>query len=210
MIQQSLKSNNEDSSKKSNTSLKRKSSPSESIQITEIFHKSILTNKIALSILEVGSNIKENLEKKIIMTIEGYCIREGYIKPKSVQVIQYSSGTVNGDNIEFCVVFECMVCHPIEGMRLPCTVKTITKAGIHAEVLLEDNIMPLIIFIARDHHNINKYFNELEEGDQIITKVIGIRYELNDRHICAIGEVQDESTSLNEGGKSLNNKKIRR
>ena len=39
---------------------------------------SILTKKVSLSILEVGKNIKQNLEKKIQVTTEGICIPEGY------------------------------------------------------------------------------------------------------------------------------------
>ena len=154
-----------------------------------IFHKTILTQKVSLSIKQVGNNIKENLETKIINEIEGLCIREGYIKPKSVMVLQYSSGTINCDNIEFTVVFECLVCHPVEGMKILCNVKTITKAGIHTEVVLEDNIVPLIVFVARDHHNLNKAFNEVKEDDEIVVKILGIRFELNDTNICAIGEL---------------------
>jgi len=85
-----------------------------------------------------------------------------------------------------------MVCHPVEGMLIECTSKTITKAGIHAQVIDANNVIPLTIFIARDHHNTDSYFNSIKENMKITVKVIGIRYELNDPFICAIGKLVKE------------------
>ena len=74
-------------------------------------------------------------------------------------------------------------------MIIDCTVKTITKAGIHAEVITDRDIIPINVFIARDHHNLNEYFNEIREKNTIKIKVIGVRYEINDNYICVIGEL---------------------
>jgi len=45
---------------------------------------------------------------------------------------------------------------------------------------------PLIIFIARDHHHQSKYFSTRKEGDIINIKIIGQRFELNDKYISVI------------------------
>ena len=157
-----------------------------------VYIKSLLTKKVIVSINEIGQNIKQILENKVTTVLEGKCIAEGFIKPNSVKIISYSSGNVNGENIEYIVVFDCMVCHPVEGMLIECTSKTITKAGIHAQVIEANGVMPLTIFIARDHHNTDSYFNSIKENMQIMIKVIGIRYELNDPYICAIGKLVKE------------------
>ena len=80
-----------------------------------------------------------------------------------------------------------MICYPVEGMVIECNVKTITKAGIHAEVVDNEGNMPITIFIARDHHFTDKAFANIAENSKITTKIIGIRFELNDPYICAIG-----------------------
>jgi len=160
-------------------------------KIYGVYIRSVLTQKILLHISEIGHNIKQNLEHKIIHQTEGKCIAEGFIRPNSVRIINYSSGQVNSEYIEFLAVFECMVCHPVEGMLIECTTKTITKAGIHAEILTEDDIVPVTVFIARDHHNTNKYFNSIKENMKIMVKVLGVRFELNDSYICAIAQLQD-------------------
>jgi DNA-directed RNA polymerase subunit E'/Rpb7 len=158
-----------------------------------VYIKSILTMKTALSINEIGKNIKHNLERTISKRMEGRCIAEGFIKPDSVRVTSYSAGNVNSDSIEFQTVFECMICHPVEGMQIECITKTITKAGIHAEVIDDTGVVPLTIFIARDHHFTDKYFGTIKEKTKITVRVIGVRYELNDPYICVIGKLIEPS-----------------
>lgn len=163
-------------------------------KIHGIYIKSLLETKVLLNITEVGGNIKDNLEKKISSNTEGRCIVEGYIKPKTVAITNYSSGKVVGDKIEFNVVYECMVSHPVEDMIIECTTKTITKAGIHAQVIemidMKENI-PITIFVARDHHMSNPAYMNIKENQQILVRVIGIRYEINDPYICVIGILDD-------------------
>ena len=112
----------------------------------------------------------------------------------------------------FDVVFECLVCCPVEGMVINCTAKNITQAGIRAlfdnnvnnpNVVVdnmgeEDNVMnkinedsPFVAYISRDHHYNSKYFNKITENDSIRIRVIGQRYELNDKYISIIGEILD-------------------
>ena len=154
-----------------------------------VYMKSVLDTKVCLAITEIGKNVKQNLENRISVKITGKCISEGYIKPKSVKIVSYSSGNIQSDVVEFHVVFECMVCLPVEGMEIICKCKTVTKAGIHAQVIDGDGNMPVTIFVARDHHHFDDRFQTVKEGDSLKVKVIGIRFELNDDYICAIAKL---------------------
>lgn len=158
-------------------------------KIYGVYLKSLLTQKVVLSINEIGNNLKQNLEKKIAYKIEGKCIVEGFIKPNSVNIVNYSSGTVNAANVEFQVLFECMICHPAEGMLMECVAKTITKAGIHAEVVDKDGVVPVTVFVARDHNYNDVNFNNVAENAKILARVIGIRFELNDPYISVIAKL---------------------
>ena len=158
-----------------------------------VYLKSVLSKKIRLLITEIGENVKANLEYMITSSIDGKCIAEGFIKPGSVKIISYSSGNVNAEYVEFQTIFECLICYPVEGMILECVSKTITKAGIHSEVIDSDGTVPVTVFVARDHHNTNKQFNVIKENAKIQVKVIGVRYELNDPYICVIGKLVDSA-----------------
>ena len=68
-----------------------------------VYLKSVLERKVCLNITEIGKSVKQNLEMKLEMQLGGKCVYEGYIKPKTVEIRSYSSGLVNGNNVEFYV-----------------------------------------------------------------------------------------------------------
>tara|TARA_B100000902_G_scaffold370900_1_gene396412 strand:- start:1226 stop:1765 length:540 start_codon:yes stop_codon:yes gene_type:complete len=152
-----------------------------------IYSKMLISRSVPIPIANVGANVKKTLERVIASTIEGRCVVEGYVKPNTTKVISYSSGTINGDMVVFEVVFECEVSLPVEGMQISCVAKNITKAGIRAEADEEPN--PIVVFIARDHHHTMPYFSEVVEEDRIDIRVIGQRFELNDKYISVIAEL---------------------
>ena len=160
-------------------------------KIFGVYTSALLTTKVFLKITEIGKNVKQNLEGRIVAKMERKCIADGYVKSNSVQIVSYSAGRIAGDLIEFTVVFECKICHPVEGMLIDVMTKTITKAGIHAEVEDEDGNVPITIFIARDHHHLDPYFNTIKEKAAVKVKVIGVRYELNDPYISVIAKLME-------------------
>jgi DNA-directed RNA polymerase subunit E'/Rpb7 len=165
-------------------------------KIFGVYIPSILTTKVVLHITEVGKNVKQNLENKIIQKISNKCIPEGYVKPQSIKIQTYSAGLVPmSANITYTVIYECMVCYPVEGMIIEAKVKNITKAGFRCEVIDEAGNMPIIGFIIREHSVINEYFNSVKEEDVINIKVIGVTFELNDPYISIIGELHEDKSS---------------
>ena len=150
-------------------------------------NKSQLTRKIQIHMSLIGDNIMQLLRKKLTLDLEGKCSIEGYVLPNSIEVITYSSGSLVKSNVEFTTVFECSIINPVEGMLINAVAENITKAGIKAKVPGE--FSPLVIFIARDHNYSNQKFNNIKENDEILVKVIGQRFELNDTYISVIGEV---------------------
>jgi DNA-directed RNA polymerase subunit E'/Rpb7 len=161
-------------------------------RLEEIYSRALLTRKVVLPITAIGSNLTETIAENIQFHYEGKCVVEGFIKPGSSFIVTYSSGTIErGNQIAFEVVFECDVCFPVEGMIIPCVAKNITKAGIRAESAAYDP-SPVVIFVAKDHHYNMSHFADVKEGDKIQVKVIGQRFELNDKYISIIGELVRE------------------
>lgn len=163
-----------------------------------LYVKNILSEKININFKNIDSDIEETLQN-ILKQKEGICIKEGYIKPNSIKLMSYSCGELYSNNVEFQVLYECLLTNPVESMQLNCIVKSITKIGIRAE--LNDDYNPFLVFIARDHHYNNEYFNRIKQNDIINVKVIGQRFELFDKYISIIGELVDfdkEKTIINE------------
>ena len=152
-----------------------------------VYMNSLLSRKLQVSFNRLGKNIKEILEKLIKKEIEGKCTIEGFVKSNSTKLLTYSSGVIFENKVEFDVVFECLVCCPVEGMLIKCNVKNKTQAGIRA--LIDEDKSPVVVYLSRDHHYNNKYFNTVKENDEITIRVIGQRYELNDEQVSVIGEI---------------------
>ena len=169
----------------SSSSAIQKKTPEE----TDLYSKTILTTKVVIPFILVGSNVETTIKNTISNKVEGRCIVEGYVKPESVHIIKFSSGTLASKYIEFDVVFECSICCPVEGMRICCYAKNITQAGIRAFTSLDEKKSPVIIYVSRDHHSSNSYFNSVNEKDFICIRVIGQRFELNDKQVSVIGEL---------------------
>ena len=151
-----------------------------------IYMQNILTRKVRLSFTSVGNNLVENISMDLSNRIEGKCVQEGFIKTQSIRIVNYSAGVITGKFVTFTVVFECLVCRPVEGMKFRVNIKNITKAGVRCETM--ENPSPVVVFIARDHHFMSKEFSQLKLDEQVTIKVIGIRYELNDPYISVISE----------------------
>ena len=156
---------------------------------SHVFMRSLLTQKIVLGYNEINNNIFNILETKIKHFNENKCIKEGYIRNNSVKLLTYSSGELFANKILFECVFECAITNPVESTIINCITKSITKVGVRAELIVDDGVSPYIIFIARDHHYNNEAFSHIKENDILQVRILGQRYELNDKFISIIAEL---------------------
>lgn len=154
----------------------------------DVYSESLITRTITLPINAVSSNIHQTLESVVAKEIEGKCIVEGFVKTGSVKLITHSSGEVKGVNVRFDVVLKCLTCFPVAGMLLNCKADEITKAGIRASSV-DESPSPFIVYVARDHHYDSEYFGSIKENATFIVRVIGQRFELNDKFVGVLAEL---------------------
>ena len=159
----------------------------------EVYTQSMLSRKVNLPIVHIGNRLDSHIRAAVKHMCEGRCVEEGYVKVDSVRVVSKSCGVAltNHAHVEFHVVFECMVCYPVEGTEYACYATTITKAGVTAEIYPSDSLessKPLVIYIARDHHYNTSEIDEITKNDRIRVRCLGVRFELNDSFISAIAE----------------------
>ena len=93
-------------------------------------------------------------------------------------------------------------------MLIECTAKKyFKKLGIRAEV--NDEGSGIIMFIARDHHYKDDTFSSISEGSKLNVRVIGQRFELNDKCFLLSQNLQPKKPKLvfkNDDLKYLNTK----
>lgn len=158
------------------------------LRIVKNYYKGMLCKQIQIHIKYINANLMQHLNELVNRNYSGKCIVEGYVKNKSCEILTYSSGEIDGEMVNMNVVFNCLICNPVEGMLIDCVVKNITKAGIRAEI--NEAKTPMVLFVSRDHNiNVNA-FNKINIEDKIKVRVIGTRFELNDEYISVIGELK--------------------
>lgn len=165
----------------------------DNLQIS-LFNKSTIHTSIQLPFNVVGKTIQEVLTTYIKQLYEGKCIKEGYVRPNSIKLIQFSSGICCGENILFHIVYQAMICYPIEGTKIVIEITNITKAGIRGKS--RDPTSPIDVFIARDHNVLEDYINKYQIGDNIFVEIIGQRFEINDTSISIIAEIVENKSLL--------------
>ena len=154
-----------------------------------LYTKSLITRSVKLDINFIGKNIITTLLQKIKDEYEGKCVVEGYIQPGSCLIKGYSSGLLKSNYVVYEVIFECLSCFPVQGMLIECVAINITKAGIRAEINTDKKPSPAVVFITRDHnYNIDE-FSKIKEGDIFMARVIGQRFELNDKFVSIIAKL---------------------
>ena len=114
--------------------------------VQNIYSKCLLTRQITFNINDLSKSFDEIIKQNISFNYEGKCAVEGFIKKGSTRIINKSAGLIEkGINVVFEIVFECDICYMVEGTIIQCIVKTVTNAGITAEIEIETP-SPLICF----------------------------------------------------------------
>lgn len=154
----------------------------------------------SVSVSEGLRSFAAYLESKLQRLVSSKCLEQGYICPQGIQLIQHSAGDIQHEYIVYHVTYQCQVAHPAEGQILRAKIRTLTIAGIHAEVEDAFGNIPVTVFVAHDHMVFGSGSGgtgsassaTYKEGQAIFVKVLGTRYELNDPCVYVIAEVTKE------------------
>ena len=119
--------------------------------------------------------------------LEGKCRKEGFVRPKSTQIILYTAPILKDNNCIYNVTYSCEVCNQDIDQYYNCKIMKLAKIGIRGIVSHSNN--PIVFYISREH-NQSTNFDEYKEGDDIIVKIIGKRFQLNDPYIEVIAELE--------------------
>lgn len=158
--------------------------------LQNIYARCLITSKEEIRFTDIGKNIEQTLTRKIAERIEGVCIAEGYIQPKSVKINTFSSGVVQGNMVIYNVVFECNVFMPYINMELECVALSNTTAGIMATNGEDTHKSPFVFFVARDFEYNDPNMSLIQKGTKFIGTVTTSKCELNDTEISIIGVIK--------------------
>jgi DNA-directed RNA polymerase subunit E'/Rpb7 len=154
---------------------------------------------VQLAPYELGSDYDMIILEKLRKTYEGVCTRFGYLRPKSVEVVQRSMGQFMKQHFNGFIRFEVKckgeVCNPAKGAVVEAIVRKKNELGIHAESLYDGTPILDIIIPKRAAGIISEVdLDKFQVNDVMHVEIVGKRYQLHDRTISIIGRgVQEPS-----------------
>jgi len=157
----------------------------------DIYFHTQIRRRISLNPKFLDVNFTTYIEKIEKSNLEGKCVREGYVVPGTVVILERSMGNLNNNqfngNVLFDVVVGAKVCNIPVNSVVKAAVKKINKVGILAE------LGPLIIMVPREIHRMVDIFRDVKVGSEVEILVIGKTYELDSKKISVYGKLNEET-----------------
>lgn len=156
-----------------------------------LFCTGAFTENVVLTVkdLRTTNNIDDIILRILRNTIENRCIKHGFVQKDSVNIIKRSIGKINSSRLDgsltYSVFYSANICNPSKNQIIKCKVKNINKMGILAESF------PITCVIPRENITNEEQFSEIEKDSIVTVSIIGVRFDLYDKNITAIGKIND-------------------
>jgi DNA-directed RNA polymerase subunit E'/Rpb7 len=143
---------------------------------------------------DLNNRIDSKILQIIKSKVEGKCTKDGFVKEKSIKLLNRSLGhgqasTFNGFTV-FHIEYSMEICNPLEGAIMEVQAININKMGILAGIPYQEN-SPLNIMLAKQHHVDNEIFDAINVDDIFKVRVVGKRYEYGDTQISIIAVLEN-------------------
>ena len=158
----------------------------------DIYQSKILEENINLAPRDTNYNINEIIKKKLSDKVEGKCVKEGYVRPGSVEIISRTSGHLINSNftgtINYVIKFKADVCILSDNQIVTCEVFNVDKSSVICYVG-DPLISPVEIYLYKQHHVGNIDYINLKPENVVKIKIVKSRFEFKYTQIRAIGEL---------------------
>lgn len=157
----------------------------------DIYFHTQIKKRVSLNPRFLDENFVSFIEKIVKNNVEGKCVKEGYVVPGTVIILERSIGNMNNNQFNGNIMFElkigAKVCNIPVNSVIKAPVKKINKLGLLAE------LGPLMIIVPREIHTGKDLFKDIKIGEEIELLVIGKTYELNSKKISVYAKLNIEA-----------------
>lgn len=145
--------------------------------------------------LEDTDDIRQYIESTLKKELEGIFIKEGYIVPDSLSVIDISAGSVISESLCGDLMYNVMIKadlhRPKPGDILRGKIEDKNKFGLH--IVIE----PLDIILGFVHHKNADALREKEIGDEIEIVIATSRFQIGDKRQRVVAIWKEDENAKN-------------
>ena len=157
---------------------------------SNLYNERLIQKTLSLNFNEITKDLDKILLNKIKFLYENKCSESGFIKKDSIELIKRTNGYISQyydlANIQFNIIFKCLICNPAPELIVDCKIIEIIKPGLIVESF------PLSIIVPIQLHTNKKVFSLLNIGDNVSIKIIDSKFKKFEKEIQAVGVLADE------------------
>jgi len=173
------------------------------ISKTVISETSLTFSSSEIDELEVNENktfsdsIQNLILAKLTQKFSNKCVGNGFVIPNEMKLIRKSEIYFPHEALQMSykvdIEFSSLIVNPDVGSELKMKIEMTNKIGFLG-TLLDSPMSPLIFLCPKDLTQSKNIFETKAVGDVVVIKVIGSKFEQNDKKITVIAEIVDEES----------------
>ena len=149
---------------------------------------------IRLEPKDLNNKIDDKILRHLKNEMEGKCVKQGFVREKSLKILKRSMGHGQTEQFQGSVVFHVTysmeICNPLQGAVMEVQAVNINKMGVLAGLPYEQS-SPLNVMLAKQHHIDNEEFEGIKLDDIFKVRVVGSRFEYGDTQISIIAVLEN-------------------
>lgn len=156
-----------------------------------IYTRCLLKRRVKLPAALQNRHASESITELLRSRVEGVCGADGYIRPRSVEVVDVSPGIIEMSSLSghavYNVKFTADVCNPSKGDVLTLRVENATPYGVLAVNMSDQRVLEVILQREPVSFEHSETIDDLEPGDTVTLEVMCRHFKLGQKHITLVG-----------------------
>lgn len=158
----------------------------------DVYTRALLKTRVSLPATLQNKHYEDSILQKLRTRVEGVCGSDGYIRPRSVEVVGVSQGIVDMSSLNgravYNVTYTADVCNPAVGDVLTCRVENVNSYGVLAVNMSETRVLEVILQRDPVYFQHLESLEGLEPGDTVTAEVMCRQFKLGQKTITIVGK----------------------
>lgn len=158
----------------------------------DVYTRAFLKTRVSLPAPLQNKHYEDSILQKLRTRVEGVCGSDGFIRPRSVEVVGVSQGIVDMSSLNgravYNVSYTADVCNPAVGDVMTCRVENVNSYGVLAVNMSETRVLEVILQRDPVYFAHIETLDDLEPGDTVTVEVMCRQFKLGQKTITIVGK----------------------
>jgi DNA-directed RNA polymerase subunit E'/Rpb7 len=158
----------------------------------DVYTRALLKTRVSLPATLQNKHYEDSILQKLRTRVEGVCGSDGFVRPRSVEVVGVSQGIVDMSSLNgravYNVSYTADVCNPAVGDVMTCRVENVNSYGVLAVNMSETRVLEVILQRDPVYFEHIESLDDLEPGDTVTVEVMCRQFKLGQKTITIVGK----------------------